>query len=114
MNISRIIIFTPDVKRLSDFYRECFGLIVIGDADDGWTELDAGGCKLALHKASELGTGRDGWTKIVFGSENVEAEKVRLEGLGISMSEVVTFGEIQLCDGRDPDGNYFQISSRGM
>jgi predicted enzyme related to lactoylglutathione lyase len=114
MDISRVIIFTPDVKRLSDFYRGCFGLTVIGDADDGWTELDAGGCSLALHKTSEQGTGRDGWTKIVFGSENVEAEKTRLESLGVKMSDVMTFGEIHLCDGRDPDGNYFQISSRGI
>jgi predicted enzyme related to lactoylglutathione lyase len=114
MDISRLIIFTPDVKRLADFYAASFGLSVVGEADEHWTELNAGGCNVALHKTSEQGTGRDGWTKIVFGSENIEAEKTRLEELGIKMSDVTTFGEIRMCDGRDPDGNYFQISSRGM
>jgi len=113
MEISRIIIFTPDVKRLADFYARNFGLSTIGEADEHWTELNAGGCNLALHKTSEDGSGRDGWTKIVFGSENVEAEKSRLESLGLKLSGITTFGDIQLCDGRDPDGNYFQISSRG-
>ena len=114
MEISRFIIFTPDVKRLADFYASTFGLKVVGEADDGWTELNAGAANIAFHKTSEQGTGRDGWTKIVFGSRDVAAEKARLEGLGVRMSEVVEFGDIHLCDGRDPDGNYFQISSRGL
>ena len=33
--------------------------------------------------------------------------------VGMKMSDVVEFGEIELCDGQDPDGNWFQISSRG-
>ena len=114
MNVSRVIIFTNDVKKLSDFYISCFELSVVGESDASWTELNAGGCNIAFHKTSEQGTGRDGWTKIVFGSDDVSAEKTRLEGLGIKMSGVNTFGDIRMCDGRDPDGNYFQISSRGI
>jgi predicted enzyme related to lactoylglutathione lyase len=114
MEISRFIIFTPDVKRLADFYASTFGLSAVGDASEEWTELNAGGCKIAFHKISEQETNRDGWTKLVFGSTDVAGEKERLERSGIKMSDVVRFGEIELCDGRDPDGNYFQISSRGM
>jgi predicted enzyme related to lactoylglutathione lyase len=114
MNVSRFIIFTPDVKRLADFYASSFGLSEVGDTSEEWRELNAGGCSIAFHKTSEQGTTRDGWTKLVFGSKDVANEKARLERLGIKMSEIVNFGEIQLCDGRDPDGNYFQISSRGM
>ena len=114
MDVSRFIIFTPDVKRLADFYADTFGLDVVGEADEHWTELNAGACNIALHKTSEKGNGRDGWTKVVFGSDDVPAEKQRLEALGIKMSDVVSFGEIQMCDGRDPDGNCFQISSRGV
>src|SRR5215813_4377975 len=114
MNISRFIIFTPDVKRLAGFYASSFGLSEVGDASEEWTELDAGGCNIAFHKISEQGINRDGWTKLVFGSKDVAGEKERLERLGVRMSDVVNFGKIQLCDGRDPDGNYFQISSRGM
>ena len=114
MNVSRFIIFTPDVKRLADFYVSSFGLNTVGDASEEWTELDAGGCNIAFHKISEQGRTRDGWTKLVFGSKDVEGERLRLESKGIKMSDVVTFGEIHLCDGCDPDGNPFQISSRGI
>jgi hypothetical protein len=114
MKLSRIIIFTPDVDRLAGFYKSAFNLGGIGVANSEWTELDAGGCNLAFHKVKETSHIRDCWVKAVFGSSDVTAEKERLEGLGIEMSGVVTFGEIQLCDGRDPDGNWFQISSRGI
>src|SRR5215813_4276215 len=114
MKVSRFIIFTPDVGRLANFYATSFGLSKVGDVDEEWTELDAGVCKIAFHKISEKGTNRDGWTKLVFGSKDVQGEKVRLENMGVKMSEITIFGEIQLCDGRDPDGNYFQISSRGV
>lgn len=114
MEMSRVIIFTPDVRRLSEFYISCFGLSSVGNSDADWAELNGGNCNIAFHRFSEEVQGRDGWLKIVFGSSDVEAEKQRLEKLGVKMSEVVEFGEIKLCDGRDPDGNSFQISSRGL
>jgi catechol 2,3-dioxygenase-like lactoylglutathione lyase family enzyme len=114
MKLSRIIIFTRDVDRLVEFYRTAFELSEIGVATSAWAELDAGGCNLAFHKINEDSHIRDCWIKPVFGAADVPGERQRLENLGIEMSEVVTFGEIQLCDGRDPDGNWFQISSRGI
>ena len=114
MDVSRVIIFTPNVKRLVDFYVRCFALSQVGEANEHWTELSAGGCNIALHKIDEHGTGRDGWIKIVFAAEDVPAEKARLERAGVNMLAVKTFGDIQMCDGNDPDGNYFQISSRGL
>ena len=114
MKLSRIIIFTADVERLATFYKSAFELDEIGAANSEWAEFDAGGCNLAFHKIEEESHLRDGWVKPVFGAADVRGEKLRLEELGIEMSEVVTFGEIQLCDGHDPDGNWFQISSRGI
>jgi len=114
MDISRVIIFTHDVDRLSDFYESAFGLRAIGETHSGWTELDAGSCSLAFHSFREELESRDGWVKIVFGTRNVRDEKVRLENLGVQMSDVVEFDGIELCDGQDPDGNWFQISSRGL
>jgi predicted enzyme related to lactoylglutathione lyase len=112
MNISRVIIFTHDVNRLSEFYRTTFGLDVLGAADAEWTELSTGTSNIAFHRYGEEIEGRDGWIKIVFQSNDVSAERERLIARGIEMSDVVEFGSIQLCDGRDPDGNVFQISSR--
>ena len=114
MDLARVIIFTRDVGRLVDFYTSHFGLKVGGEPDEGWTELNAGGCNLAFHKTSETRGDNDPGIKFVFGSDDVPAEKLRLEGLGIKMSKVFEFGDIRMCDGRDPDGNRFQISSRGL
>jgi hypothetical protein len=114
MDLSRVIIFTDDVIRLADFYASCFELDGVGESSPDWTELRAGSCNIAFHKISEHGQNRDGWIKIVFGSRDVAADKSRLEDLGVKMSDIVRFGEIQLSDGQDPDGNWFQISSRGM
>jgi predicted enzyme related to lactoylglutathione lyase len=114
MDISRVIIFTRDVERLAGFYKACFGLSGVGECTADWAELSAGGCSIAFHRIDEAGESRDGWIKIVFGSSDVAAEKQRLERLGVEMSGLVQFGEIQLCDGLDPDGNRFQVSSRGL
>ena len=112
--MSRVIIFTHDVERLSEFYRSNSGLGVVGEAGPDWTELTTGACNIAFHKYEEEIEGRDGWIKIVFGAGDVAGERERLVGQGVEMSDVVEFGFIKLCDGRDPDGNWFQISSRGI
>lgn len=114
MDLSRVIIFTPDVRRLADFYHRMFALEFIGERSPEWTELDAGGCSIAFHRIGEESDVRESWIKIVFGSMDVETDKLRLERLGVKMSDLVRFDGIDLCDGEDPDGNRFQISSRGM
>ena len=114
MQITRMIIFTRDVERLAEFYRSSFKLEFVGQASSEWAELRSGSCDLAFHRTDEEGVGRDGWTKLVFGSLDVAAERQRLVDRGVEMTEIVEFEGIQLADGRDPDGNPFQISSRGM
>jgi predicted enzyme related to lactoylglutathione lyase len=114
MDLTRVIIFTHDVTRLAEFYRSNFGLEDVGESGPEWTELSSGRSNIAFHKYGEESEGHEGWIKIVFGSKDVAAERVRLIERGIDMSEVVEFGDIHLCDGSDPDGNRFQISSRGV
>ena len=114
MELSRIIIFTPDVERLVSFYETRLGLERIGSLSPGWAELGAGGATIAFHAIDERSTQREGWIKPVFGTTDVQGEKRRLEELGVEMSDIFEFEGIQLCDGTDPDGNRFQISSRGM
>ena len=114
MDLSRVIIFTPDVIRLAEFYRSNFGLENVAEPGPEWAELSSGRSNIAFHKYGEDVGGRNPWVKIVFGSKDVAAERKRLIEHGVEMSEVVEFGDIHLCDGRDPDGNWFQISSRGL
>jgi len=113
MELSRKIFFTPNVNRLVDFYISHFGLRPIGRPHAEWTELDAGACNLALHRTSEKTDGADKGVKIGFTVDDVAGEKARFESLGIKMTKIFKFGDIEMCDGSDPDGNRFQISSRG-
>jgi len=114
MDLARIIIFTREVRQMVDFYAETFGLSVIGEFDDEWTEMSAGSCNIAFHKlGSDIQGSEDDGVKIVFASNDVAGEKARLESLGIEMIQIFRFGEIEMCDGSDPDGHRFQVSSRG-
>lgn len=98
-----------------DFYSSTFGLKVVGDFNNEWTEMNAGGCNIAFHNLPfEVEGSEDEAVKIVFASNDVHAEKARLESLGIKMTEIFKFGEVEMCDGSDPDGHRFQISSRGV
>jgi predicted enzyme related to lactoylglutathione lyase len=113
--MTRVIIFTSRVALLADFYRTAFGFTIVSPAEDGWIELTGGGCNRALHRtAKETQRKRDRWIKLVFGSRQVAATRRRLVTRGIAMGAISTFAGIAMCDGRDPDGNRFQISSRGM
>ncbi|MGI8811740.1 MAG: VOC family protein [Pyrinomonadaceae bacterium] len=115
MELARIIIFTGDVRRMVDFYASTFGLSVVGEFEEGWTEMSAGGCNVAFHKLGvQVEDSEDAGIKIVFATDNITCEKARLESLGIKMTEVLSFGEIEMCDGSDPDGRRFQISSRAV
>jgi hypothetical protein len=84
-----------------------------------WAELETGGCRLALHKASGPGgpigtpTGHPGNPhKIAFYAEDVEAARSSLVALGAVLGMVHKFGDLAYCDGQDPEGHAFQISNR--
>jgi catechol 2,3-dioxygenase-like lactoylglutathione lyase family enzyme len=48
LQLRRIILFTADIQRLASFYQEVLGLPVVS-REPGWVDLDAGGCRLAIH-----------------------------------------------------------------
>lgn len=121
MDISRIIIFCDDLKRLESFYVEVLGLNPVGEASADWACFEAGAVHLCLHSlpVEYRGDGSDGYpkredsyTKFCFRSADVDADRARLVEMGVRMGEVFRFGELSFCDGADPEGNIFQISSR--
>ena len=78
MDLARVIIFTGNVGRLVDFYTSHFGLEVVGEPDEGWTEVNAGGCNLAFHKFSgsfENGAKADNGIKFVFGAKEPQNDR---------------------------------------
>ena len=50
--------------------------------------------------------------KIVFFASDVEEARDRLIARGAKLGPVKASGDLRLCDGRDPEGNVFQISNR--
>ena len=115
--VSRIIHFVKDVRAITAWYQKIFQLEPIGDITAEWAELKvgpAGGCNLAFHKCpGEIGAG-ESFAKFCFATSDVPAAKKLLESRGATLGPVKTFGDLTLCDGKDPAGNRFQLSNRGV
>lgn len=95
---------------MTGFYRDRLGLRVIGE-EAGWVDFETGACGLALH-AGRSGVGQRP-PKIVFHSADVAATRAALVNRGVkTLGPVKSTGSFDMCDGKDPDGNRFQISSR--
>ena len=105
LQLKRVILFSRDLPALTAFYRDVLGLkICDGTPKEGWVDFGA----LALHR----GTPRPGSTKIAFYTANVPRMREELRNRGAMFGEVKDFGDLILCDGRDPEGNLLQLSNR--
>ena len=117
MQLAQLILFTGDASRLRDFYTGALGLTVLEDTP-GWIRLDAGGVVLALHGLENEPVvespprREDSYWKPCFHAVDVEATRAELVAAGVPMGEIHRFGDIRFCDGHDPDGNVFQITTR--
>jgi len=109
LKIRRIIVFTSQMPAMEAFYREVLGLKVVG-REVGWVEFDAGACALALHAGG--GTPGKRPPKIAFHAADVAAARTALMQRGAKMGKVLAADAFAMCNGADPDGNPFQISSR--
>jgi len=118
MTISRLILFVKDIDVVKDFYHSTLGLPILNEESPEFITLDGGGCQLSLHKIppqyadDDIEPREDSYTKLVFQSDNVEQDREELLKLGIRMKEIHRWNGIVFCDGADPEGNIFQISSR--
>lgn len=108
MKMARIILFTEQIDAMSRFYHKVLGLRQVTD-EKGWKEYAAGGAKIALHSGPSS-PGRKG-PKIVFHADDVTALRETLVARGARFGKVQD-GEFCLSDGKDPDGNPIQLSSR--
>lgn len=120
--LATVIVFAKDVARMRAFYEGVLGLVAF-EEDVGWVRLDAVGCAVALHAIPERfardivisdppAAREDTPIKLAFHVDDVAAERERLVAAGVTMMPLKTFGSLSLCDGLDPEGNVFQISSR--
>lgn len=108
MQAMRIILFTRQIDRMSEFYRDVLGLKQV-TGEKSWREFDAGGVCIALHSGPPS-PGKKG-PKIAFYARNVAAMRNELVDRGARFGKVRQ-SEFCLCDGKDPDGNPIQLSNR--
>jgi catechol 2,3-dioxygenase-like lactoylglutathione lyase family enzyme len=112
--MSRVIVFVKDMQTCAAFYRDVLGLQPHGFADATWVSFEAGGCFISLHKGAAGSTTRKPkHVQLVFKVEDVAATREYLVSKGVQMDAVVVPDDtFSFCNGRDPEGNWFQISSR--
>jgi len=112
LQISRIIIFAKDMERMAVFYGDSLGLPRAGGSvAEGYLEFDAGEIRIALHRGGSGETHRRP-PKIVFHADEVAAAKELLAARGVKLGKVKLADGLHLCDGKDPEGNAFQLSNR--
>ena len=103
MKLARVILFVRNMATMTAFYRDVLGLPVKSE-EQGWVEFDG----FALHR----GASKPGSTKLAFGSKDVVQTREELIARGARMGKLKDYGGLVLCDGKDPEGNLFQISNR--
>jgi catechol 2,3-dioxygenase-like lactoylglutathione lyase family enzyme len=116
MHLSQAILFVDDVAGAVLFYRDLLGLRVLSE-EPGWVRLGGGGAVLALHALHR--SAASGPTaprvslphKLCFHADDVDGERARLVAAGVAMREVHRYDEVTFCDGVDPEGNVFQITT---
>jgi catechol 2,3-dioxygenase-like lactoylglutathione lyase family enzyme len=107
LQIRRVILFVKNMRAVTDFYEHKLGLKVLSRSD-GFVDFDAGAVRLALHSTGAANPGR---TKLCFYAENVSRQRAELVARGVKMGKDPGEG-LKLCDGKDPEGNVFQLSNR--
>lgn len=109
LDMRRVILFTDNLERMSRFYGDVLGLALVS-SEPGWREFGAGGCNIALHEGkSSVGTRPP---KLAFFASDVAEVRSALVERGAAMGKLLSSPQFDMCDGRDPDGNRFQISGR--
>jgi catechol 2,3-dioxygenase-like lactoylglutathione lyase family enzyme len=109
LELRRIILFTANLEAMSRFYAEVLGLERMGSTR-GWRDFSAGACSIALHEGDAKRGSRP--PKLAFYAADVAATRATLIRRGAKIGKVMSTAAFDLCDGKDPDGNPFQISSR--
>ena len=107
--LRRVIIFTSDMETMARFYCEVLGLARLAD-EPCWKAFDAGAVQIALHNGSAMLGRRP--PKLVFYAADVAAARATLNARGAGFGAVKQAGDFAISDGKDPDGNPVQLSSR--
>ena len=120
LELKRVILFVQNMEMQTQFYRDVLGLSEVVNPDDAaqFVEFEAGGCRLALHSDGAPNKAKRS-PKLVFYVQDVAAARAWLVSRGAKLGKVketkvdlADGSRLQLCDGKDPEGNPFQLSNR--
>lgn len=121
-NLDTIIFYVQNVERLKSFYISLFNFKLVEEYESSWALLEAGNCKVGLHKIGDKywdeskGTFKfDSNAKIVFEiDQDLNEVRTHFVNQNVAMREIKTFDNYDywLCDGEDPEGNVFQLKQK--
>lgn len=109
LKLSRVVLFTANMDRMAAFYRDVLGFTLKTD-EKGWKVFDAGSCGIALHSGKSQPGARP--PKLGFDVKDVAATRDILVARGAKMGKVSSRDGLDLCGGKDPDGNPFSLTNR--
>ena len=110
--INSLIYFCKDMQTMTTFYQDVMGLRAIRNDHypaDEWAELGGKGFRLCLHKAGNPGCPGRNRNKLVFEVDDVGKARDYLKKHKVRMGKLQQMAGGDACDGRDPEGNKFQI-----
>lgn len=121
LSLSTIILFVHQIDQQKKFYRDVFQLEVVEEYAT-WVLLKTPSCYLGLHQIPEEYLGDDpneqvdNNVKLVFDVLDLPLQQFhdQLIQQGVRMQSITTFDNypFDLCDGKDPEGNVFQLRQR--
>ena len=102
-----ILIYTPDVKRMHDFYERVVGLSPV-TTSDSWTAYDTRGALLALRPTP---AGQAGHIELTFMTDDLDGASRGLRSRGATITgEIQIHGWGRLLRFRDPEGNALALA----
>jgi catechol-2,3-dioxygenase len=117
--LESIILFVKDISMLKAFYNQSFGFAVEEEIGTTWVELGSGQFKFALHQIPEEYIDKDDpvWNtennvKMVYTIDDGLTEfREKLIGNNVEVGEIQSWEgyPFTLFDGKDPEGNVFQV-----
>ena len=122
LNLNMIILYVQNVEKLKAFYVDLLKLEVIEEIQGEWLVLKAGSCNIGLHKMGTEYLEKEQTefqfetnAKLVFEiDEDLTEIRTDLLNKKVFMKEIKTFDNYPywLCDGKDPEGNVFQLKQK--
>jgi len=101
-----------DVPKAREFYRDVLGLTEGDTASDHWVEFDVGSTTFGIGNGEPLGIAPGSSFSATFEVDDVAAERERLLGRGIAVTDSNDFPNCYSAFVTDPEGNKFGIHQR--